>query len=73
MSDAKKLEDEFSWENVTVVPRQDPVAVYWSADGDLVIRQEWDRHEDDVMVVVAHQNVRALLNAIRTLLKDRDS
>jgi hypothetical protein len=58
--------DRFDWTSSDVVVRQqDALAVYQNPYGDVVIRREaaWDE-DDDVCVVVARQNVSAVVAAI---------
>jgi hypothetical protein len=64
--DELREDGRFDWtSNDVVVRQQDAVAVYQNPYGDVVIRREaaWDE-ENDVCVVIARQNVPAVVEAI---------
>jgi hypothetical protein len=73
MSDDSK---DFSWQetDAVVVRQQDAIAVYSNPDGDLVIRrrQAWDE-DDDVWIVVAQTQIRAVIDAMEKVLKEVQS
>jgi hypothetical protein len=67
---------DFSWRetDAVVVRQQDAIAVYSNPDGDLVIRrrQAWDEDED-VWIVVAQTQIRAVIDAMEKVVKEVQS
>lgn len=64
--------DDFDWDDdgdCVAVPRQEKIAVYALSSGRVVVRQKpWDG-EDDHVVVIAPENVPAVIDALRMCMK----
>jgi hypothetical protein len=66
---------DFTWtKDVIAVKQQDAIAVYGNPDGDMVIRRRRDWNEDeDVWIVVARDQVRTVMAAMKKVLTDLET
>lgn len=53
----------------TCIQHQERISVYLNGNGDIVIRQEDPMNDEDDMVCVNRQNVKALIVALKDILK----
>lgn len=53
----------------TCIQHQNQIIVYLNGNGDIVIRQEDQMNDEDDMVCVNRQNVKALIIALKDILK----
>jgi hypothetical protein len=62
----------FSWKDTesVVIEKVDAIAVYTNPKGDLVIRQEDPRGDDDAIIIVPKSRARDLIMAIQSELDE---